>query len=326
MGFVVGFKWQNILEHKGTTMNSPEPMQAVASDVSETLALNVNTMSEDPKFSPPAEGELITSEDTGNTYRIGKLIGEGNFGYVYECTDTWENNLAVKILKPKGTYEQIRQDALAEFQKLRLLRHPNITYVHDAFEFRHTFYIVFEKCWKPISEFIRTDNFKGQFWLRAMARQLLQAVHFIHCNNFAHQDIHGGNVFIATMHDDLSPDNMVFTFMLGDLGIAKLVAEMDAENTVLAEWMRAPEAINPSEFGPMDRRMDIYHCGLLFLQVLNDQPLAFTTEEVLAGRPREMALQLNKPFSFALEKALRRHVDFRTASALEFWRDFNTPA
>ncbi|MGH8856701.1 MAG: protein kinase domain-containing protein [Polaromonas sp.] len=277
-------------------------------------------------FTPPANGELITSEDTGNTYRIGALIGEGSFGYVYECTDTWENELAVKILKPRGTYEKVRQDALAEFQKLRLLRHPNITYVYDAFEFRHTFYIVFEKCWQPINEFIQSKDFQGQYWLRAMARQLLQAVHFIHCNNYAHQDIHGGNVFVATTRDDMSPKDMIFTYMLGDLGITKLVAEMDAENTILADWMRAPESLVSTEFGPMDHRMDIYHCGLLFLQVLHGKPLTFTREEVLAGKPREMALEAGKPFSFALEKALRRHVDYRTASALEFWRDINTSA
>ena len=277
-----------------------------------------------PKFTPPAVGELITSADTGNTYKIGTRIGEGSFGFVHDCTDTWENELAVKILKPRGTYEEIREKAVSEFLRLKELRHPNITYVYDAFEFRHTFYIVFEKCWQSINEFIQSNNFKGHFWLRAIARQLLQAVHFIHCNNFAHQDIHGGNVFVATKRDDMSPDEMIFTYMLGDLGISKLVAEMDATNTILAEWMRAPEAIEPTEFGPMDHRMDIYHCGLLFLQILQGSPLTFTQEQVLAGAPRKMAVELASPYQFALEKALRRHVCFRTASAMEFWRDLNT--
>lgn len=279
----------------------------------------------EPVFTLPAEGELITSTDTGNTYRIGPVIGEGNFGVVYECTDTWENELAVKILKPRGTYEQVRLNAIAEQQKLRLLRHPNVTYVHDAFEFRHTFYIVFERCWQPINQFIQRESFQGHLWLRAIARQLLQAVHFLHCNSYVHQDIHGGNVFVATLRDDMAPDDMVFTFMLGDLGITKMITEMDAANTVLAEWMRAPETLDPSEYGPMDHRMDLYHCGLLFLQILLGRPLTFTINEILNGAPREMALKIGHPFSFALEKALRRHVDLRTASALEFWRDLNTP-
>lgn len=278
-----------------------------------------------PVFTLPAEGEQITSTNTGNTYTIGKIIGEGSFGVVYGCADTWENELAVKILKPRGTYEQVRDNAIAELQKLQLLRHPNVTYVHDAFEYQDTFYIVFERCWKPINQFIQRENFKGHLWLRAIARQLLQAVHFLHCNNYVHQDIHGGNVFVATLHDDMAPDNMIFTFMLGDLGISKMVTEIDAANTVLAEWMRAPETLVSGEYGPMDHRMDIYHCGLLFLQILCGHPLTFTRDEILSGAPREMALKIGGPFSFALEKALRRHAKSRTESALEFWRDLNLP-
>ena len=116
-----------------------------------------------PVFTPPLEGELITSNATGNTYRIGPIIGEGSFGVVYECTDTWQNELAVKILKPLGTYEQVRDSAIAELGKLRMLRHPTVTYVHDGFEFRLTFYIVFERCWQPINTFIQRDNFLSVF-------------------------------------------------------------------------------------------------------------------------------------------------------------------
>jgi len=34
-----------------------------------------------------------------------------------------------------------------------------------------------------------------------------------------------------------------------------------------------------------------------------------------------MALGLEAPYNIALEKALRRHVTYRTANAMEFWRD-----
>lgn len=302
--------------------NTPALPASPAADVNATVPAPVL----EPVFTPPALGELITSEATNNTYKIGNLIGEGSFGYVFECTDTWENELAVKILKPKGSYEQIRESAVLEYQKLRHLRHPNITYVYDAFEFRHTFYIVFEKCWQSINQFAQGEKFEGRTWLRTIARHLLQAIHFIHCNDFVHQDIHGANVFVQVSKDEMKPDEMLFTFMLGDLGIAKLAADMDAQTTVLADWMRAPEAVDPAEFGPLDHRMDMYHCGLLFLQVLVGAPLQFTREEVLAGRPRELALSLDTPYRFALEKSLRRHVDYRTASALEFWRDLNTTA
>jgi serine/threonine protein kinase len=83
----------------------------------------------------PADGESITSMATNNTYKIGQKIGEGSFGIVYECFDVWNNDLAVKVMKPKGSYEDVRKSTEAEFGKLRTLRHPFVTYVFDAFEY-----------------------------------------------------------------------------------------------------------------------------------------------------------------------------------------------
>ena len=76
----------------------------------------------------------------------------------------------------------------------------------------------------------------------------------------------------------------------------------------------------------MDHRIDIYHAGLLLLQIALSKEIKFTKEEILAGKPREMARGLPAPYNFALEKALRRHVDYRTASAQELWRDLHSPA
>ena len=95
---------------------------------------------------------------------------------------------------------------------------------------------------------------------------------------------------------------------------------MDVTNT-LAEWIRPPEAIDSAEFGPIDHRIDIYHIGLLLLQLAYSQELRFSRDEILAGRPRDMALKLPPPYNFALEKALRRHVAYRTESAMELWHD-----
>ena len=89
--------------------------------------------------------------------------------------------------------------------------------------------------------------------------------------------------------------------------------------------MAPPEVLNPTEFGPIDHRIDIYHTGLLLLELACSKELRFTQDEILSGKPKEMTLQLQSPYSFALEKALRRRVSYRTADAMEFWRDLHTP-
>jgi serine/threonine protein kinase len=275
---------------------------------------------------PPTPGQTITSELTGNTYTMGEKIGEGFFGLVYSCVDVWNNHLAVKVLKGTAPYQIIEAAAHQEFQKLVLLRHPYVTYVFDAFHMAETIYIVTERCYGPLSQlFTEVENYDGKFWIKAIARCLLQAVHYIHLNGYVHQDIHLNNVFASFARDEIQEDMQgALNFKLGDLGVAKLFSEIDATNT-RAQWMLPPEVLDAQEFGPMDHRIDIYHCGLLFLHLLNGAEIRFTPEDILAGKPRELALQLPPPYNFALGKALRRHVAFRTENAMELWRDLNSP-
>jgi serine/threonine-protein kinase len=273
----------------------------------------------------PSVGEVITSLATGNSYTMGEKIGEGSFGVVYSCRDVWQNDLAAKVLKPIGSYESVREAAVAEFGKLMQLRNPYVTFVYDAFEFRDTFYIITELCHCPVSDLFALKPFDGMAWLMPIARCLLQAVHYLHINNYVHQDIHPGNVFLAFVKDEmLRADKEAVLFKLGDLGVAKLIPEVSVQNT-RAQWMLPPEVLNTGEFGPVDSRIDIYHAGLLLLQLAYSKELSFSTDEIVNGKPRDMALAVSPPYNFAIEKALRRHVSFRTASAMELWRDLHTP-
>jgi len=256
---------------------------------------------------------------------MGERIGEGYFGVVFACTDGWNNDLAAKILKPIRSREETQAAAFGEVDRLLRLRHPHITYVYDAFEYRDTFYIITERCYCPLSNLFEPQPFDGTFWILPVARCLLQAVHYLHINEYAHQDIHLNNVFASFVRDELEPATPgAVQFKLGDLGVSKVFGELDAANT-LAEWIRPPEALDPAEYGPLDQRIDIYHAGLLFLQLAHGKQLRFSRDEILSGVPRDMTMELKPPLNFALEKALRRHAAFRTASAEEFWRDLNSP-
>jgi hypothetical protein len=112
-------------------------------------------------------------------------------------------------------------------------------------------------------------------------------------------------------------------FKLADLGVAKLFHEVDGANT-RNQSILPPEVLNPDEYGPIDCRIDLYHVGLLLLQLAISEERAFTQEEIFGGKPREIAETLLPPLNFALSKALRRHVPYRTSSAMELWRDLST--
>jgi len=273
-------------------------------------------------FTPPTPGESIFNLNTKTTYTIGDPIGHGHFAVVYACKDDWNNDLAAKVLKPLGSHAEVVKSGCEEIQKLFAARHPNITYFYDAFEYRDTFYLITERCHQSLHNLFQQRAITA-FSFLPIARCLLQAVDFIHRMGFVHQDIHTGNVFMTFARDGegKKPFFAPSSYKLGDLGVAELIGEAAMART--RGWMLPPELIPGTNFGRADHRIDIYHAGLLLLQLALIKEQQFTPEEIAAGRPRELALTLRPPLNFALEKALRRHPEHRTQSAKELWLDLN---
>jgi serine/threonine protein kinase len=272
-------------------------------------------------FCPPQHGDII--EHNGHLYIMGKIIGQGFFGCVYECEDEWGNELVAKVISPHNrTYEEVRQNWIEELNKLLTFRHPKITYVYEAFECRDTFYLIIERCYCTLNDLLQMPDLRGELWLPHIARDILQGIHFIHNAGYVHKDIHPGNVFVSLLQDKMIPNQApVWNFKIGDLGISRLESDINFFNTILADWMLPPEFLIPKEFGLIGRHVDIYHTGLLLLSLLLGNVPVFTHQEICAGKPREMAENLASPYAFAIAKALCRHVVSRTQTALDFWRD-----
>jgi serine/threonine protein kinase len=281
---------------------------------------NVASASENEVFSPPVPGDIITGHNSH--YIIGSLINAGNFGTVYECRDEWGNALAAKVIRPLNrSYDEVRLEWSRELNKLLHLRHPNVTYLYDACEHRDTFYLIMERCSYPLKDLINIQSGNGETWLPYVARDLLQALNFIHNSGFVHKDLHAGNVFVAHTFEKMVPDKKpIWSFKVGDLGISNLEADIDVFNTILAQWMLPPEFLNPTDFGVVGKSIDIYHVGLLLLGLLLGKVPQFSKEEILEGKPRQLAESLDTPFAPAVAAALRRHVSQRPISALELWR------
>ncbi len=92
------------------------------------------------------------------------------------------------------------------------------------------------------------------------------------------------------------------TFKIADLGLANLEKSID-HNTIVAEWMIAPEVLNSADFGKIGRTMDIYHTALMLMEIIAGEQLTFTHEDILKGVPRKTAESLGSPFSMALSRA-----------------------
>lgn len=275
-------------------------------------------------FVPPSTGDMITC---GNTrYFIGEQIGRGAFSVVFDCLDEWGNQLAAKVLAPQNRpYEAVRKEWLHELQNLQQLRHPQVTFIHQAFEYRNTFYIIVEKCAFTLKNLIEVPNSTGELWLPYVSRDILNGLQYIHDHKYVHKDLHAGNIFVSEQRDPMLPDNEpIWRFKIGDLGISRLEGDIRHFNTILAQWMLPPEFLRPNEFGFVGKHVDIYHVGLLLLSLLLNRIPEFTRDDIIAGRPRQLAEGLSSKYSAAIARALRRHVSARTPSAIDMWREISS--
>lgn len=278
------------------------------------------------RFRPPVKGEVIVNE--GRHYFIGEPLGNGGFGVVYECTDDWDNALVAKILLPhEQSYREVRQSWQEELARLLVLRHPNITFVHAAFEHNDTFYLIIERCSFPLSSLITRQGLDADRWIPYVARDVLQALDYIHAAGYVHKDLHPGNVFVSeTRHKRSLLKEPVWSFKVGDFGLTRLESDIRVFQTLLAEWMRPPEGFDSDEFGPVGRHVDIYQTGLLLLALMLKEIPYFTREEILGGIPQALAAKHGSRFGPAIARALRRHVEWRTQTALEFWHEISEVA
>lgn len=278
------------------------------------------------RFQPPEKGEIIVNE--GRRYFMGAELGKGGFGIVYECTDDWGNALVAKILLPHDqSYREVRRSWQDELRKLVVLRHPGITFVYDAFEHKDTFYLIIERCNFALTKLIARRGLDADRWIPYVARDILQALDYIHASGYVHKDLHPGNVFVTeTRRLRHLLKEPVWSFKVGDLGLTRLESDIRVFQTLLADWMRPPEAFDPDEFGAVGRHVDIYQTGLLLLALLLKEVPYFTREEILGGIPQSLAAKHESKFGPIIAKALRRHVEWRTQTALEFWRDISAVA
>lgn len=264
----------------------------------------------------PTQGEVIEHDHAA--YRIGEPIGQGYYGIVYDCTDAWGNELVAKVLKPMDSFKEVADRWQREAQVLTTMRHPAITYIHDAFVFRNLFYLIIEKCLYPLSAEL---HLASERWLPQMARDVLQAIAFIHRAGWVHKDIHVGNVFVSATKDRFDENRPpVIGFKLGDFGISRMEGSIRPHGSELAMWMLPPEAIDP-KLGPIDRRVDIYHAGLLFLMVMRGEILKFDEAQIHSGEPHRAALSLKSVYAPAIARALTPDAKLRTPTALDLWRD-----
>jgi fused-like protein len=105
--------------------------------------------------------------------------------------------VAVKLISKAGKNEKDVLGLRQEIDILRTLRHPNIIEMLDAFETKTDFCVVTEFAQGELFQILEDDQSLAEDVVRSIARQLVDALHYLHSNRIIHRDMKPQNILIA---------------------------------------------------------------------------------------------------------------------------------
>ena len=198
-------------------------------------------------------------------YRVGRLIGRGGMGAVYEGVHARSGEkVAVKLISGAVADEiKFRRRFAGEVETLKRLRHRNIVrLIGYGEEQGHLFYSMELVQGESLQQRIRRH--KRLDWLPAteIAIQVCGALKHAHD--------------LGVIHRDLKPANLLLTadetVKLVDFGIAKLFGA--AEQTVAGSVLGTADYMAPEQAsgGPINQRTDLYALGSVMYAMLTGRP------------------------------------------------------
>jgi serine/threonine-protein kinase len=201
-------------------------------------------------------------------------------------------------------------------RRLLTLRHPNVVYVHDAFEWQRSFCVALEWCDHTLRDMLE-QPLQEELAIE-LSRQMLAAVQYLHDCDVVHDDLHPGNVLIQQADRPI--------VKISDFGIA---AELRGAPAVRPEMVHhaimAPELL---AVGYTSKQSDLYQIGLVMYWMITGQsalqlgvPYQELVRQISEGVARQRAEQLQTPFGTIVAKLLRRRDAYRYTSAREVWAD-----
>ncbi|XP_048669462.1 serine/threonine-protein kinase DCLK2 isoform X10 [Marmota marmota marmota] len=187
-------------------------------------------------------------------YKIGKVIGDGNFAVVKECMDrSTGKEFALKIIdkaKCCGKEHLIEN----EVSILRRVKHPNIIMLVEEMETATELFLVMElvkggDLFDAITSSTKYTERDGS----AMVYNLANALRYLHSLSIVHRDIKPENLLVCEYPDGTK------SLKLGDFGLATVV-EGPLYTVCGTPTYVAPEIIAETGYG---LKVDIWAAGVI---------------------------------------------------------------
>ncbi|XP_058242248.1 serine/threonine-protein kinase DCLK2 isoform X2 [Hemibagrus wyckioides] len=187
-------------------------------------------------------------------YKVGKVIGDGNFAVVKECVErSTGKEYALKIIdknKCRGKEHLIE----SEVAVLRRVKHPNIIMLMEEVDTPSELYLVMELVkGGDLFDAITSSMKYTEKDASTMVYNLAAALKYLHGMNIVHRDIKPENLLVCEYPDGTK------SLKLGDFGLATVV-EGPLYTVCGTPTYVAPEIIAESGYGI---KVDIWAAGVI---------------------------------------------------------------
>jgi eukaryotic-like serine/threonine-protein kinase len=249
------------------------------------------------------------SDATFGSYRLGKMIGRGAMGEVYEAVHTTTSApAAVKLLQVTGLGDaDMVKRFLREAQIAASLDVPNVVRVLEIGGLAAMLpYIAMERLsGEDLSDHLRRTGPMSLEQVIRLVRQVGRGLEAAHAGGIVHRDLKPRNIFVVDGRE--GP-----TFKILDFGVSKLA---DApEGTLTHGFVGTPTYMAPEQAIGRDvtHRADLFSLGVITYRALTGRP-PFTGENVPETIYRIMTAMPLRPGELV---RVHPHVDLVLAIAL----------
>jgi len=276
-----------------------------------------NSVYMNPSPSPRGNGDVDADGENrelppgtvlGQRYRLGKKLGSGGFGIVYEAENLSIRNSCVavkeffperyayrrglKLTSPQGKGREAFKHGVEAFareaQLLSGLHHANIVPVKDYFQENDTAYLVMTRLHgRMLESIIDGDKNIGEARIRAWLLPLLSALQTLHAKGIYHMDISPRNVFIC---DHVKASNEEVPVLI-DFGAARQVVGQESQSMAdIANPGYSPiELYGQYSTASLTPATDIYSLGATLYHVVTGNRPAAAPDRAANDRLRRAA-------------------------------------
>ncbi|MFT4624928.1 MAG: serine/threonine protein kinase/tetratricopeptide (TPR) repeat protein [Myxococcota bacterium] len=273
------------------------------------------------RFAPEPDGEveLVHGLVLDGRYRVGRLLGRGGMGAVYEVTHLRLGTaFALKTLRQadRALHERLEEEG----RILARLRHPNLVVVTDLIDVGGTPAVVTELVRGPPLDRLLREGALSLTEIDALGGDILDGVAAVHRAGLVHRDLKPANVLVEETAGGRGAK-------VADFGLAAVAVHGGGEGyAVGTPGYAAPEQLDGAH---VDARADVFALGALLYEMVAGRrafpglDLDQVFERTRTGQVRPLAEDVPARMREAITRALQpaaedRPVDAEALAAI--WR------